>query len=58
VPVVRPAVTETTALSAAYLGGLGVGSWQSNQLQNAGEERRFEPRMGASQAHSLRERWE
>ena len=29
VPVVRPAVTETTALGAAYLAGLAVGSWKS-----------------------------
>ena len=28
-PVVRPAVTETTALGAAYLAGLAVGFWQS-----------------------------
>src|SRR5262249_13780569 len=29
VPVVRPALTETTALGAAYLAGLAVGFWQS-----------------------------
>src|SRR5207248_7010132 len=29
VPVVRPAVTETTALGAAYLAGLAVGYWKS-----------------------------
>ena len=29
VPVVRPAVTETTALGAAYLAGLAVGFWRS-----------------------------
>ena len=28
VPVVRPAITETTALGAAYLAGLGVGLWR------------------------------
>ena len=28
VPVVRPAVTETTALGAAYLAGLAVGFWK------------------------------
>ena len=27
VPVIRPAVTETTALGAAYLAGIGVGLW-------------------------------
>jgi glycerol kinase len=57
VPVVRPAVTETTALGAAYLAGLGVGFWHSDIDANAGKERRFEPKMPASQARSLRERW-
>jgi glycerol kinase len=57
VPVVRPAVTETTALGAAYLAGLAVGFWQSDELQATGQERRFEPRMPAAQARSLRERW-
>jgi len=31
VPVVRPRVTETTALGAAYLAGLGVGFWKSQR---------------------------
>ena len=29
VPVVRPTITETTALGAAYLAGLAVGVWKS-----------------------------
>jgi glycerol kinase len=57
VPVVRPAVTETTALGAAYLAGNGVGFWNRDLDVNAGKERRFEPKMPASQARSLRERW-
>ena len=47
VPVVRPEVTETTALGAAYLAGLGVGYW-STQEEIASQwhvERRFEPAM-------------
>ena len=50
VPVLRPAVTETTALGAAYLAGLGVGFW-STQEEIAAQwqiERRFEPEMPAS----------
>ena len=50
VPVLRPAVTETTALGAAYLAGLGVGFW-STQEEIAAQcqiERRFEPEMSAS----------
>jgi len=60
VPVVRPAVTETTALGAAYLGGLAVGFWGSTD-EVAGQwraERRFEPMMARSEAGRLRERWE
>jgi glycerol kinase len=58
VPVVRPAATETTALGAAYLAGLGVGFWKSIQeTAAAGKARRFEPKMPASQAATLRQRW-
>jgi glycerol kinase len=58
VPVVRPAVTETTALGAAYLAGLAVGFWGSDMDAAAsGKDRRFEPRMPASEARLLRERW-
>ena len=31
IPVVRPAVTETTAMGAAYLAGLAVGVWESRE---------------------------
>lgn len=57
VPVARPAVTETTALGAAYLAGLAVGFWRGDMESHNVESRRFEPRMSASQAQSLRERW-
>lgn len=47
VPVVRPQVTETTALGVAYLAGLAVGYWQSREEIAAHwrEQRRFEPGM-------------
>ena len=60
VPVVRPAVTETTALGAAYLAGLAAGVWESLDAL-AGQwraERTFEPRLGRSEAGRLRERWQ
>ncbi len=59
VPVVRPAVTETTALGAAYLAGLAVGFWKKTNLGAAAatKDRRFEPRMPSSQARLLRNRW-
>ena len=58
VPVVRPAVTETTALGAAYLAGLAVGFWKTGlDASVAAKDRRFEPQMPESQARSLRNRW-
>jgi glycerol kinase len=59
VPVVRPSMTETTALGAAYLAGLGSGLWKQTrtiaELQR--EERRFEPHMPRALVNELRERW-
>jgi len=58
-PVVRPVVTETTALGAAYLAGLGVGFWRSTG-EIVGQwqvEKRFEPRMSAVETASMRKRW-
>jgi glycerol kinase len=59
VPVVRPAITETTALGAAYLAGLGVGIWKSadDLVGQWRVDRRFEPRMPREQARRLRARW-
>jgi len=59
VPVVRPMVTETTALGAAYLAGLSVGFWKNPQEISAQWriERCFEPRMARAQTDTLRERW-
>jgi glycerol kinase len=61
-PVVRPAVTETTALGAAYLAGLAVGFWKmdldaSATITITKKDRRFEPQMPASAARLLRNRW-
>jgi glycerol kinase len=59
VPVVRPEVTETTALGAAYLAGLGTGFWKSvDEIRGQWRvARRFEPTMPAAQAAALRGRW-
>lgn len=59
VPVVRPSVTESTALGAAYLAGLAVGFWKKPQEIAAQWqiEQRFEPKMSRAQARALRERW-
>jgi glycerol kinase len=59
VPVVRPTVTETTAIGAAYLAGLAVGFWSSPEeiARQWRAERRFEPTMASSDADRLRDRW-
>jgi len=59
VPVVRPSITETTALGAAFLAGLATGVWKDiSAISNLPrDQQRFEPRMPRSQAHDLRQRW-
>src|SRR5438876_1081832 len=59
VPVVRPKVTETTALGAAYLAGLAVGYWK-DQKQIAAQwqvDRRFTPAMKSAQRKQLEAGW-
>jgi glycerol kinase len=58
-PVVRPKITETTALGAAYLAGLAVGVWKSRDdvASHWQVDRRFEPRMSADEAAAIRKRW-
>ena len=59
VAVVRPKVTETTALGAAYLAGLAVGYWDS--IEQIGKQwkadRRFEPSIGADERQSKLAGW-
>src|SRR5882724_12495741 len=59
VPVVRPAVTETTALGAAYLAGLAVGFWSgTEEIASLWRvERRFEPQMAAGKRDALVAEW-
>ncbi|HSV52798.1 MAG TPA: glycerol kinase GlpK [Burkholderiaceae bacterium] len=60
IPVVRPAVIETTALGAAYLAGLATGVYRStaelSDLWRA--ERRFLPTLDGARAQELMARWE
>jgi glycerol kinase len=60
VPVVRPRVTETTALGAAYLAGLAVGFWPSPDALRAERKGdvRFEPKMSAGERAERRARWQ
>ena len=58
IPVVRPAVTESTAMGAAYLAGMAVDFWPSGlEALAAGKARHFEPRVPQSQAKAMRDRW-
>ncbi len=59
VPVVRPKVTETTALGAAYLAGLAAGYWKNkDQIQNTWQtDRVFEPCRSADEVAHRRSRW-
>jgi glycerol kinase len=60
IPVVRPAVIETTALGAAYLAGLTVGIFKNTEELSAlwRSERRFVPTLDRSRALELMDRWE
>jgi glycerol kinase len=58
VPVVRPRVTETTALGAAYLAGLATGFWGSpDELRSKRDDVRFEPKMNEKERTKRRELW-
>ncbi|MEO7125189.1 MAG: glycerol kinase GlpK [Nakamurella sp.] len=59
VPVVRPRVTETTALGAAYAAGLAVGFWPDTVTirEHWAEESRFEPTMDTAERDRLTEQW-
>src|ERR1700761_1458172 len=60
VPVIRPTITETTALGAAYLAGLATGYWNSvEELQQQwAVDKRFEPDMNGDRARDLLKGWQ
>lgn len=59
VEVLRPQVTETTALGAAFLAGLGAGVYASTTELSSlwAEQQRFNPAMPASEAQRLHTGW-
>ena len=59
VPVVRPKVTETTALGAAYAAGIAVGFWSGigDVVANWAEGRRWDPAMDAAERERLFRNW-
>ncbi|CAN5891814.1 glycerol kinase GlpK [soil metagenome] len=60
IPVIRPQVTETTALGAAYLAGLAIGIYRdTTELESHWRvDRVFEPAISRDQAQALMQRWE
>ncbi|HEY3488252.1 MAG TPA: FGGY-family carbohydrate kinase, partial [Gammaproteobacteria bacterium] len=59
VPVVRPQITETTALGAAYLAGLATGFWpdKATLARHWQADKRFEPKMKSEQRQQLLAGW-
>ena len=58
-PVVRPDVTETTALGAAYLAGLAVGFWQDIEevKKQWKAEKVFTPQMPSEEVDKRKQGW-
>jgi glycerol kinase len=58
--VIRPVITETTALGAAYLAGLSVGFWKSiEQIQDQWQvDQGFDPAMTDEQRATLTKGWQ
>jgi glycerol kinase len=59
VAVERPVVAETTALGAAYLAGLAIGYWSSQEdiASNWALDRRFEPSMSGDRRRAMLHDW-
>ncbi|MGM0744621.1 MAG: glycerol kinase GlpK [Bacteroidota bacterium] len=59
VPVIRPKITETTALGAAYLAGLAVGYWDDIEeiRQQWMVDKKFEPKMDQTKVQELTKGW-
>jgi len=59
VPVIRPVVSETTALGAAYAAGLAVGFWSGEDdiRANWARDKQWDPQMDAGRRDELYARW-
>ena len=57
-PVIVPEITETTALGAAYLAGIGAGFWARDEVAEMwAQAARYEPAMEAGRREHLIGRW-
>jgi glycerol kinase len=59
VPVIRPKVSETTALGAAYAAGLAVGFWKDDDelRRNWGRDKEWTPHMDSARREKLYAGW-
>ena len=58
VPVIVPEISETTALGAAYLAGIGAGLWGLDDVAGMWRQAaRYEPSMGEDERQTLHDRW-
>jgi glycerol kinase len=58
VPVSVPEISETTALGAAYLAGVGSGYWSIDEVDGMwAEAARYEPAMDPAERDRLLARW-
>jgi glycerol kinase len=59
IPVIRPKMTETTALGAAYLAGLAAGFWKDKKdlAEHSEIDKIFEPAIGRERAEELKAKW-
>ncbi|MDP9008717.1 MAG: glycerol kinase GlpK [Pseudomonadota bacterium] len=60
IPVVRPKITETTALGAAYAAGLAVGYWRNREdlVSNWAVDKRWKPQMLETRRTALYGSWQ
>jgi glycerol kinase len=60
IPVVRPKITETTALGAAYAAGLAVGYWRNREdlVSNWAVDKRWKPQMPEDRRGALYKSWQ
>jgi glycerol kinase len=60
IPVVRPKITETTALGAAYAAGLAVGYWRNREdlVSNWAVDKRWKPQMPQPRRSALYGSWQ
>ncbi|HXV60996.1 MAG TPA: glycerol kinase GlpK [Vicinamibacteria bacterium] len=60
VPVIRPRVSETTSLGAAYAAGLAVGFWKDEDelRRHWAMDKKWSPRMDEAERNRLTARWQ